>query len=91
LRDPLPDGERPLLLIDWDSLDRDVREEYLARLLSHPGDRRIGLHSYHLPDAETIRRKGVVVFTRLEPDAMVLQPAAASKAAPSVRVAAGRG
>jgi hypothetical protein len=69
LRDPLPDGERPLLLIDWDSLDRDGREEYLARLLSHPGDRRIGLHSYHLPDAETVRRKGVVVFARLQPDA----------------------
>src|SRR5689334_13965411 len=69
LRDPLPDGERPLLLIDWDSLVRDGREEYLAGLLAHPGNRRIGLHSYHFPDAETVRRKGVAVVARLEPDA----------------------
>lgn len=69
LRDPLPDGERPPLLIDWDSLDRDGREEYLADLLARLGDRRIGLHSYHFPDAETVRRKGVAVFERLEPDA----------------------
>jgi hypothetical protein len=69
LRDPLPDGECQLLLIDWDSLDPDGREEYLAGLLAHLGGRRIGLHSYHLPDAETVRRKGVAVFARLEPDA----------------------
>ena len=69
LRDPLPDGECRLLLIDWDSLDPDGREEYLAGLLAHLGDRRIGLHSYHLADAETLRRKGVAVFARLDPDA----------------------
>jgi hypothetical protein len=69
LRDPLPDGECRLLLIDWDSLDADGREEYLADLLAHSGVRRIGLHSYYLPDAETLRRKGVAVFARLEPDA----------------------
>jgi hypothetical protein len=69
LRDPLPDGECRLLLIDWDSLDPDGREEYLADLLAHPGARQIGLHSYYLPDAETLRRKGVAVFARLEPDA----------------------
>jgi hypothetical protein len=68
LRDPVPDGECRLLLIDWDSLDPDGREEYLADLLAHPDARRIGLHSYHLPDAETLRRKGVAVFTRREPD-----------------------
>jgi hypothetical protein len=70
LRDPLPDGECQLLLIDWDSLDADGREEYLAGLLAHPAGRRLGLHSYHFPDAETLRRKGVAVFERLEPDAM---------------------
>jgi hypothetical protein len=69
LRDAPPDGECQLLLIDWDSLDADGRDEYLAGLLAHPGDRRIGLHSYFLPDAETLRRKGVAVFVRLEPDA----------------------
>jgi hypothetical protein len=69
LRDPLPDGDCRLLLIDWDSLDSDGREEYLAGLLAHPDGRRVGLHSYYLPDAETMRRKGVAVFTRLEPDA----------------------
>jgi hypothetical protein len=69
LRDPLPDGECRLLLIDWDSLDPDAREEYLASLLAHPDGRRIGLHSYHLADAETVGRKGVTVFTRLEPEA----------------------
>ena len=68
LRDPFPDGECRLLLIDWDSLDPDGREEYLAGLLAHPGERRVGLHSYYLPDAETLRRKGVAVFTRREPD-----------------------
>jgi hypothetical protein len=70
LRDAPPDGECRLLLIDWDSLDVEAREVYLADLLAHPGDRRVGLHSYYLPDAETIRRKGVAVFARLEPDAM---------------------
>ena len=69
LRDPLPDGECQQLLIDRDSLDVDDREEYLAGLLAHLGDQRIGLHSYHLSDAETVRRKGVAVFARLEPDA----------------------
>jgi hypothetical protein len=69
LRDRLPDGDCRLLLIDWDSLDSIGREEYLAGLLSHPGRRRIGLHSYYLADAETLRRKGVKVFERLEPEA----------------------
>jgi hypothetical protein len=69
LRDPLPDGDCKLLLIDWDSLDPDGREESLAGLLAHLSGRRIGLHSYHLPDAETVRLKGVAVFERLEPDA----------------------
>ena len=69
LRDAPPDGECQLLLIDWDSLDADGRDEYLAGLLAHLGDQRIGLHAYHLSDAETVRRKGVAVFARLEPDA----------------------
>ena len=70
LLDPLPDGECQLLLIDWDSLDPDGREEYLADLLSQPDGRRVGLHSYDFPDAVTLGRKGVAVFERLEPDAM---------------------
>jgi hypothetical protein len=69
LRDALPDGECQLLLIDWDSLDVDGREKYLAGLLAHAGDRRVGLHSYYLPDVETLRCKGVAVFARLEPEA----------------------
>jgi hypothetical protein len=69
LRDPPPDGDCQLLLVDWDSLDVDGREEYLAGLLVHPRNRRVGLHSYYLPDAEMLRRKGVAVFTRLEPEA----------------------
>jgi hypothetical protein len=69
LRDAPPDGECQLLLIDWDSLDADGREEYLADLLAHPDGRRIGLHTYYLPDAETMRRKGVAIFMQLEPDA----------------------
>ena len=69
LFDSSPEGECQLLLIDWDSLDAVGREEYLAGLLAHPGGRRIGLHSYYLADAETLRRKGVAVFKRLEPDA----------------------
>jgi hypothetical protein len=69
LRDAPPDGECQLLLIDWDSLDANDREEYLAGLLAHAGDRRVGLHSYYLPDAETLHRKGVAVFARLEPEA----------------------
>ncbi len=69
LLDPPPDGECQLLLIDWDSLDPDGREAYLAGLLAHPGDRQIGLHSYNLPDAATLRRKGVTILARLEPDA----------------------
>ena len=69
MRDPLPDCECQHLLIDWDSLDPGDREEYLAGLLAHSGGRRVGLHSYYLADAETLRRKGVAVFARLEPDA----------------------
>ena len=69
LHDSSLDSECRLLLIDWDSLDSYGREEYLAGLLAHLGDQRIGLHSYHLSDAETVRRKGVAVFARLEPDA----------------------
>jgi hypothetical protein len=68
LRDSVPDGEQALL-IDWDSLDQDGREDYLADLMARLGDLRIGLHSYHHPDAETLGRKGVAVFERLEPDA----------------------
>jgi hypothetical protein len=68
LRDAPPDGACQLLLIDWDSLDADGRDEYLAGVLAHPGDPCLGLHSYYLPDTETLRRKGVAVFTRLEPD-----------------------
>jgi hypothetical protein len=69
LRDAPPDGECQLLLIDWDSLDVDGRDKYLAGLLAHSGGgRRVGLHSYYLPDTETMRRKGVTVFERLEPD-----------------------
>ena len=37
LRDAPPDGECRLLLIDWDSLDVDGREAYLAGLLAQPG------------------------------------------------------
>ena len=44
-------------------------EEVSGGQRAHPGDRRVGLHSYYLPDAETLRRKGVAVFTRLKPDA----------------------
>jgi hypothetical protein len=69
LRDPLPDGACQLLLIDWDSLDPNGRDDYLAGLLAHRGGRQIGLHSYHLADAQTLRRKGVAVFARLEPAA----------------------
>ena len=69
LRDPLPDGACHLLLIDWDSLDVFGREKYLADLLAHSVGQRIGLHSYYLADAETLQRKGVAIFTRLEPEA----------------------
>jgi hypothetical protein len=69
LRDAPPNGECRLLLIDWDSLDPDGRDEYLAGLLAHLGGRNVGLHSYYLADAETLRRKGVAVFARLESDA----------------------
>jgi hypothetical protein len=41
----------------------------VLRATHHAGGRRIGLHSYHLADAETLRRKGMAVFARLEPDA----------------------
>jgi hypothetical protein len=71
LRDTLPDCEWQLLLIDWDSLDPHDREEYLAGLVPPSGGRRVGLHSYHFPDVETMRRKGVAVFERLEPDATI--------------------
>jgi len=60
LRDLVPDEEHGPVLLDWDSLDHERREAFLGRLLSHPSNARIGLHSYSLneQDAEDLRRKG---------------------------------
>jgi hypothetical protein len=72
LRDLVPDGEHGAVLLDWDSLDQERREELLSRLLSRPGSARIGLHSYSLneQDAENLRRKGVTVLERFDPEAV---------------------
>jgi hypothetical protein len=72
LRDPLPNGQFERVLIDWDSLDDRGREGLLAGLLAEPRAGRFGLTSYGLneDDAEVLRRKGVNVFGRLEPDAL---------------------
>jgi hypothetical protein len=72
LRDLVPEGEHGGVLLDWDSLDQERREALLGHLLSHPGSARIGLHSYSLSeqDAEDLRRKGVAVLERLDPEAV---------------------
>jgi len=72
LRDPLPDGEFERVLIDWDTLDDRGREGLLAALLAEPQAGRLGLTSYGLneDDAEVLRRKGVNVLARLDPDAL---------------------
>jgi hypothetical protein len=73
LRDPPPDGQFDRTLIDWDSLDPDRREELLAQLLGCPERGKIGLSSYNLnaDDAALLRNKGLAVFERLDPDAVV--------------------
>ena len=72
LRDGVPGEEHAAILLDWDSLDQERREALLSRLLSRPGSARIGLHSYSLnaQDAEDLRRKGVAVLERLDPEAV---------------------
>jgi hypothetical protein len=72
LRDPLPNGQFKRVLIDWDSLDDLGGERLLAALLAEPQAGRLGLTSYGFneEDAEVLRRKGVNVFERLEPDAL---------------------
>jgi hypothetical protein len=72
LRDPLPNGQFERVLIDWDALDDRGREGLLAGLLAEPWAGRLGLTSYGITeeDAEVLRRKGVNVFGRLEPDAL---------------------
>ena len=72
LRDLVPDEAHAAILLDWDSLDQDRRETLLGRLLSRPGSARIALHSYSLneQDAEDLRRKGVAVLERLDPEAV---------------------
>jgi hypothetical protein len=72
LRDPPPNGQFKRVLIDWDSLDGRGRERLLAALLAEPHAGRLGLTSYGFneDDAAVLRRKGVNVFGRLEPDAL---------------------
>jgi len=72
LRDLVPGGEHAAVLLDWDSLDPERREALLSRLLMRPGSTRIGLHSYSLneQDAADLRRKGVAVLERLDPEAV---------------------
>src|SRR5262245_8874270 len=72
LRDPPPGGQFDRILIDWDSLDSERREELLAQLLGHRERDKVGLSSYGLneDDAALLRKKGLAVFERLEPDAV---------------------
>jgi hypothetical protein len=72
LRDPPPDGQFDRILLDWDSLDPERREELLAWLLGRRERGKIGLSSYNLneDDAALLHHKGLAVFERLEPDAV---------------------
>src|SRR5262249_47495901 len=73
LRDLVPDGEDADVLLDWDSLDQERREALLGRLLARPDNARIGLHSHSLneQDAKDLRRKGVAVLKRFDPEAVL--------------------
>jgi predicted dehydrogenase len=72
VRDGVPAEEEGTLLIDWDSLESEAREAVLGEVLARPLRRRVGMHSRGLAeeDVVTLRRKGVAVFERLEPDAI---------------------
>jgi hypothetical protein len=72
LRDPPPNAEFDAVLIDWDSLDPEGREKLLSALLSNQHRPPIGLYSYNVDpaDAAVLRRKGITVLDRLEPDAV---------------------
>jgi hypothetical protein len=72
LRDPPPDGQFDRILIDWDSLDSPRRENLLAGVLGRGRRGKVGLSSYNLneEDAVVLRKKGLAVFGRLDPDAL---------------------
>jgi hypothetical protein len=68
-RDGPPD-EVDALLFDWDYWPVPRREAALAELLAGAGRRPVALHSYHVEaaQAEGLRRRGVAVHRRLQPD-----------------------
>jgi hypothetical protein len=71
-RDPPPDGEFDAVLYDWDSWPADQKKRVLTGLLAGPVLRPVALHSYGLEEsqAEALRRNGVLIFDRLEPETL---------------------
>ncbi len=69
-RDAPADGSFDAVLYDWDCLPLPWRQKVLSKLLSGPSSGWVVVHSYNLDEkhATALRRNGVAVFTRLEPE-----------------------
>ena len=72
VHDPILQDASPAVLLDWDYSDGEKREAVLGQLLTRLPRGRVGIHSYNIHefDEEVLRRKGVRIFHRLEPDAI---------------------
>jgi hypothetical protein len=69
-QDGPPSGAFEAVLYDWDYLSPPWRQQLLAELLSRPAPCPVALHGYTLEEehGEALRRHGVAVFRRLEPE-----------------------
>jgi hypothetical protein len=69
-QDGAPNAASDAVLYDWDYLSSEWREKLLAELLSRPAPCPVALHGYSLEEehGEALRRHGVGVFRRLEPE-----------------------
>ena len=87
-----PNGAFEAVLYDWDYLS-PWRQQLLAELLSRPAPCPVALHGYTLEEehGEALRRHGVAVFRRLEPDVFLNLRRAAGQARDASSASQGEG
>jgi hypothetical protein len=81
-RDPPPDGEFDAVLCDWDHWPADQRPKGLDDVPAAPVGPALALHGYGLgqDQARALRRRGVLLFQRLEPKTFLELKRAADQA-----------
>jgi hypothetical protein len=81
-RDPPPDGEFDAVLCDWDHWPADQRPKGLDDVPARPVGHALALHGYGLEQdqARALRRRGVLLFKRLEPKTFLELKRAADQA-----------